>query len=102
MTMTHEVNYFQRLLKHKHPTIWDKVGVSVSAESNYHQHLGMDGRMRAELNYLKPVKYEITINFPNIDRLYYDICFFVAFVWSPNDVHATFDYSGNNYFKFTL
>ena len=102
MIMTTEVNYFQRLLKHKYPTIWNKVGVSVSAESNYHQYLGMDGRMRAELNYLKPVKYEITITFPNIGELYYDVCFFIRFVWNTDDVMATFDYSGTNYFTFTL
>ena len=74
--MTHEVNYFQRLLKHKYPTLWDKVGVSVSAYSNYEQYLGSDGRMRAELNY-NSYKQDITISFPNIGGLYYDISFFI-------------------------
>ena len=67
--MTPEVNYFQRLLKHKYPTLWDKVGISISAYSNYEQYLGGDGRMRAELNY-NSNKQDITITFPNIDRLY--------------------------------
>ena len=100
--MTTEVRYFQRILKKSYPGLYDSIGISVTAESNYHQYLGMDGRMRAELNYLKPVKYEITITFPNIGRLYYDMCFFIAFVWSPNDVRATFDYSGTNHFNFTV
>lgn len=99
--MTHEVNYFQRLLKHKYPTLWDKVGVSVSAYSNYEQYLGGDGRMRAELNY-NSYKQDITISFPNIGELYYDISFFIRFVWGTNDVMATFDYSGTNQFKFTV
>jgi hypothetical protein len=100
--MTTEVRYFQRILKKSCPGLYDSIGISVTAESNYHQYLGMDGRMRAELNYLKPVKYEITITFPNIGRLYYDMCFFVEFVWSPNNVQATFDYTGNNYFSFII
>ena len=99
--MTHEVNYFQRLLKHKYPTLWDKVGVSVSAYSNYEQYLGGDGRMRAELNY-NSYKQDITISFPNIGELYYDISFFIRFVWGTNDVMATFDSSGTNQFKFTV
>lgn len=99
--MTPEVNYFQRLLKHKYPTLWDKVGISISAYSNYEQYLGGDGRMRAELNY-NSNKQDITITFPNIDRLYYDVSFFIKFVWNTDNVMATFDYSGTYQFKFTV
>tara|TARA_R110000868_G_C10910514_1_gene764930 strand:+ start:1377 stop:1676 length:300 start_codon:yes stop_codon:yes gene_type:complete len=99
--MTNEVNYFQKLLKHKYPTLWDKVGVSVSAYSNYEQYLGGDSRMRAELNY-NSYKQDITISFPNIGELYYDINFFIKFVWGTDDVIVTFDYSGTNHFKFTV
>jgi len=52
--MTTEVKYFQRILQKSYPELYGKISISVTAESNYHQHLGMDGRMRAELNYLKP------------------------------------------------
>ena len=100
--MTHEINYFQRLLKHKYPTICDKVRIEVSSESNYHQYLGMDGRMRAELNYNSPVKHNIEISFPTFGSLYYDMCFFVLFVWSPNDIVTRFDYVGKYHFTFTV
>ena len=98
--MIREVNYFQRILKHQYPTLYHQVGVSVSAYTNYEQYLGGDGRMRAELNYLKPVVYDVSITFPNVGRLYYDIGFYVNFVWSPEDVHGTFNYSGDHTFKF--
>ena len=99
--MTREVNYFQRILKHQYPTLHNQVGISVSAYSNYQEYLGGDGRMRAELNY-NSYKQDITISFPNIGSLYYDIGFYINFVWGTNDVHGTFDYSGINHFKFTV
>lgn len=95
-----EVNYFQKLLKHKYPTLYNKVIVSVNSRSNYEEYLGGDGRMRAELNY-NSYKQDIIISFPNIGELYYDVSFFIRFVWNTDDVMATFDYSGTNYFKFT-
>jgi hypothetical protein len=98
--MTREVNYFLRILKHQYPTLHNKVSISIYTEPNYEQYSGIDGRMRAELNYLKPVVYEISISFPNIGSLYYDIGFYVDFVWSPEDVHGTFNYSGDHTFKF--
>jgi hypothetical protein len=102
MEMTHEVNYFQRILKHQYPTLYDKVGVSVSAYSNYEEFLGFDGRMRAELNY-NSCKQDITISFPNVDSLYYDMCFYVDYLWGGNvDVIASFDFNGTNHFKFTI
>ncbi len=99
--MTREVNYFQRILKHQYPTLHNQVGISVSAYSNYQEYMGGDGRMRAELNY-NSYKQDVVITFPNIGRMYYDISFFIKFVWGTNDVHATFDYSGTNHFKFTV
>ena len=99
--MTHEVNYFRKLLKHKYPILHNQVGVSVSVYSDYQESLGIDGRMRAELNY-RCSQQDILISFPNISGLYYDISFFIKFVWGTNDVLATFDYSGTNYFKFTI
>ena len=99
--MTREVNYFQRILKHQYPTLHNKVGISVSAYSNYQEYLGGDGRMRAELNY-NSYKQDITISFPNIGELYYDISFFIRFVWGTDDVIATFDFDETNHFKFTV
>jgi hypothetical protein len=99
--MTREVNYFQRILKHQYPTLHNKVNVNVSAYSNYEQYLGGDGRMRAELNY-NSYKQDITISFPNIGRLYYDISFYINFVWGTDNVRATFDYTGTNWFTFTI
>jgi hypothetical protein len=100
--MTPEINYFQRLLKHKYPTLWDKVGIKISAYSNYKQYLGGDGRMRAELNY-NSQKHEIVISFPgNSGNLYPDISFFIRFVWGTDDVIATFDFDETNHFKFTV
>ena len=100
--MTREVNYFQRILKHQYPTLHNKVGISVSAYSNYQEYLGGDGRMRAELNYI-PQKCEIVISFPNVDSLYYDMCFYVDYLWGGNvDVIASFDFNGTNHFKFTV
>jgi hypothetical protein len=98
--MTHEVNYFRRLLKHKYPTLHNKIGVSVSAYSKY-QYFGDVGRMRAELNYDSCMQ-DITISFPNIDGLYYDISFFIRFVWGTDNVRATFNSDGTNYFSFTI
>ena len=83
--MTREVNYFQKILKHQYPTLYNQVGVSVSAYSNYEQYLGGDGRMRAELNY-NSYKQDITISFPNIGELYYDISFFIRFVNSKKNL----------------
>jgi hypothetical protein len=100
--MTREVNYFQRILKHQYPTLHNKVNVNVSAKSNYQQCLGMDGRMRAELNYNSPVEYNIEIIFPTYNSLYYDIEFYVNFVWSPNEIQKKFDYVGRYHFKFTV
>ena len=63
----------------------------------------MDGRMRAEFNYVLPVKYDYEISFPgNSGNLYPDISFYIRFVWDTNDVMATFDINGTNYFKFTI
>lgn len=100
MIMNREIKYFQKILEHQYPTLYHQVGISIYTEPNYEQYRDMDGRMRAELNYLKPVVYEISISFPNIGRLYYDIGFYVNFVWSPEDIHGTFNYRGDHTFKF--
>lgn len=103
MIMTREVNYFQRILKHQYPTLYDKVSISVSISSDYQQSLAMNGIMRTELNYHHhSSKQDVVITFPNIGGLYYDISFYINFVWGTNDVHGTFDYSGTNHFKFTV
>ena len=102
MKPTEKINYFLKIIKHQHPECYDRISVSVSSQSNYQEYRGMDGRMRAELNYNSPVKYEYEILFPNVGSLYYDMCFFIKFVWGIDDVRATFDYSGTNYFKFTV
>jgi hypothetical protein len=100
--MNQKINYFKKMLEHQHPNLYHRVGVSVSAYSNYEQYLGDDGRMRAELNY-NSLKQDITISFPNIGELYYDMCFYVDYLWGGNvNVMATFDYSGTNQFKFTV
>jgi hypothetical protein len=99
--MIQEVNYFQRILKHKYPTLHNEIGISVSAYSDYQEYLGGDGRMRAELNY-NSCKQDITITFPSIGELYYDLTFYINFVWGTDNVVATFDYSGVSYFKFTI
>jgi hypothetical protein len=63
----------------------------------------MDGRMRAEINYNSPTRYEIEIVFPNIGSLYYDMCFYIDYMWGGKvDVIATFDFNGTNHFKFTV
>ena len=101
--MNRKVKYFLKMVEHQHPEFYDKINISVSSKSNYQQYRGMDGRMRAEINYNSPVTYEYTIQFPNIDSLYYDMCFYINYMWGGNvDVLATFDYGGANYFKFTL
>jgi hypothetical protein len=100
--MTHEINYFKRVLKYKCPTLYDKVSISVSISSDYQQSLAMDGIMRTELNYhYHSSKQDVVITFPNIGGLYYDVSFLIRFVWCTDEVVATFDYSGTNYFKFT-
>jgi hypothetical protein len=101
MMVSKRITYFQRMLKHTHPTLWDRVNVSVSSQSNYQQQLGLDGRMRAELNY-NSVKYEIIITFPNIGDLYYDISTYIRFVWGCDVVRATFDFDGTNHFIFEV
>jgi len=101
--MTHEINYFQKIIKHKYPILWDRITINVIAQSNYHQFCDIDGRMRAELNYNLPVKYDIDVSFPNIGDLYYDLSFFIKFVWGDNlNVVASFDSFGKNYIRFTL
>ena len=101
--MTEKVNYFLKMVEHQHPYDYDKVNLSMSAQSNYQQLRGIDGVMRAELNYNSPVKYDIDISFPNIGNLYYDICFYVDCVWGGKiNVIASFDYTGKNYFSFTI
>ena len=59
--MTHEINYFQKMLEHQYPDFYRRVGVTVDSGPNYYQYRGVDGRMRAELNYI-PQKYEIVIS----------------------------------------
>jgi hypothetical protein len=101
MMVSKRITYFQRMLKHTHPTLWDRVDISVKTYSNYQQHLGLDGRMRAELNY-NSLKYEIIITFPNIGNLYYDISAYIRFVWGCDDVRVKFDYRGDNSFTFEV
>jgi hypothetical protein len=99
--MNRKISHFQKILEHKHPDLYRRVGISTELVSNYYQYRGVDGRMRAELNYI-PQKCEIVISFPNIDDLYYDISDYVRFVWNNVDVMATFDYDETNHFKFTV
>jgi hypothetical protein len=100
--MNQKINYFKKMLKHQHPNLYHRVGVSAELVSNYYQYRGADGRMRAELNYI-PQKCEIVISFPNVDSLYYDMCFYVDYLWGGNvDVIASFDFNGTNHFKFTV
>ena len=100
--MNRKISHFQKILEHKHPDLYRRVGISVELVSNYHQYQGVGGRMREELNYNSPVTYEYTISFPNIGTLYYDISDYVRFVWGCDDVRATFVFNGSNYFKFTI
>ena len=103
METKEKISHFLSILKHQHPDCYDRIDISVSSQSDYQQHRGMDGRMRAELNYNSPVKYEYVISFPNIGSLYYDMCFYIDYIWGGNvDVMATFDFNGTNYFKFTI
>lgn len=74
-------NHFLSILKHQHPEIYDSIKISVSSQSDYQQYRGMDGRMRAELNYNSPAKYDYKIMFPNVGSLYYDMCFYIDYVW---------------------
>jgi hypothetical protein len=100
--MTQKVNHFLKLLKHQQPECYDRISVSVSSKSNYIEYRGIDGRMRAELNYNSPAQYDIEISFPNVDSLYYDMSFYIDYVWGGKiDVAATFDFNGTNHFRFT-
>jgi len=100
--MTQKVNHFMTLLKHQQPECYDRCRVSVSSQSNYQQYRGIDGRMRAQLNYNSPATYDIEISFPNVGSLYYDMCFYIDYVWGGKvDVIASFDFNGTNHFKFT-
>ena len=94
---------FRKILERQYPDLYDKVGITVDSGPNYCQYISVDGRMRAELNYI-PQKYEITISFPgNSGNLYPDISFFIRIVWGGNvNVMATFDFNGTNHFKFTV
>jgi len=98
-----KINQFLKILKHQHPESYDRFNFSVSSKSNYQQFRGEDGVMRAELNYNSPVTYEYIISFPNIDLLYYDMCFYIDYMWGGSvNVVATFDFAGTNYFRFTI
>jgi hypothetical protein len=98
-----KINHFLAILKNQHPQYYDRISISVSSQSNYQEYRGIDGRMRAELNYNSPAKYEYLISFPNAETLYYDMCFYVDYMWGGNvDVTATFDFNGTNYFQFTI
>ena len=100
--MNQKINHFKKMLEHQHPDLYHKVGISAELVSNYYQYRGVDGRMRAELNYI-PQKCEIVISFPNIDDLYYDMCFYVDYFWGGNvDVIASFDFDGTNHIKFSI
>ena len=89
--MNQKINHFKKMLEHQHPDLYHKVGISAELVSNYYQYRGVDGRMRAELNYI-PQKCEIVISFPNIDDF-----------WGGNvDVIASFDFDGTNHFKFSI
>ena len=94
--MTHEVNYFQRILKHQNPTYFSGVRITTEVENIY----GGDEMNNIILGKLR----KITIQFPgNSVNLYPDISFYIRFVWGGNvDVIATFDFDGTNYFKFTV
>jgi hypothetical protein len=101
--MTEKVNYFLKMVEHQHPHYYSKINISVFAQSNYQPLRGIDGRMREELNYNLPVKYDIDISFPNIGNLYYDISFFIECVWGGKiNVVASFNNTGENYFSFTI
>ena len=100
--MTEKVNYFLKMVEHQYPDDYDKLNISVSAQSDYQQYRDMDGSVRAELNYNLPVNYNIDISFPNIGNLYYDISFYIDCVWGGRiNVIASFNNSGTNYFSFT-
>jgi hypothetical protein len=91
------------MVKHQHPDCYDKINVSVSSQSKYQQFRGMDGRMKAELNYYSPVKYEYVISFPNVGSLYYDMSFYINCVWGGNvNIIGTFDFDWTNHFRFTV
>jgi hypothetical protein len=98
-----KINHFIAIVKHQHPECYGRINVSASSQSDYQEYRGMDGRIRAELHYNSPVKYEYVISFPNVGSLYYDMCFYVSYMWGGNvDIRATFDINGTNYFQFTV
>ncbi len=79
------------------------IDVNISSQSDYQEYRGMDGWMRAELNYNSSVKYEYVISFPNVGSLYYDMCFYIDYMWGGKvDVMASFDFDGTNHFQFTI
>lgn len=93
MIMTTEVNYFLRILKHQNPTYFSRVRITTEVENIY----GGD-----EMNNIILGKFrKITIEFPgNSGNLYPDISFYIRFVWGVDNVLATFDFDGTNYFSF--
>jgi hypothetical protein len=94
------VKSFRKILKRQYPEYYDRISVSINQYSNYSQFLGVDGRMREELNYNLKVT-EVRISFPgNSGNLYPDISFYIRFVWGVDNVLATFDFDGTNYFSF--
>jgi len=98
--MTQKVKHFLKLLKHQQPVHYDKCKISVSSNINYLR--GIDGRMREKLYYNLPVQYDIDISFPNVDSLYYDMSFYINYVWGGKvNVIETFDFDGTNHFHFT-
>ena len=103
METKEKINHFLAILKHQHPDCYDRIDVSISSQSEYQEYRGMDGRMRAELNYNSTVKYEYEISFPNVGSLYYDMCFYIDYMWGGKvNVRATFDFDGTNHFLFTI
>lgn len=97
-----KINQFLKILKHQHPEHYDKFNFSVSSKSNYQEFRGIGGKRRMEINYI-PVRYDYTLSFPNIGLLYYDMCFYINYMWGGSvDVVGTFDYDGTNYFRFTI
>lgn len=97
-----EIDYFFRILKHKHPNHFNKINISVNttAYPNSGQYLNRD--CTEYYYYCNSYEQNIIITFPNIDTLYYDICSFIRFVWGVNNVIAEFDTDGTHYFNFKV
>jgi hypothetical protein len=97
------VKSFKKILERQYPEYYDRVSVSLNPFSNYSQFLGVDGRMRAELNYNLKVT-EVRISFPgNSGNLYPNISSFIRIIWGGKvNVIATFDFDGTNHFKFVI